>query len=123
MNPVEFNLKYTIPAHLSRKWEDVVKTNRADVIHNMATAVIAINERERQLTTEQVRESLDQADALIEEAKELLRNPVTWAKALHGMGKDEARDMLRANEKLIAEYNLKDVINRAWKIRYAQRGQ
>ena len=123
MNPIEFNLKYTMPAHLSRKWKDLIKENRADVIHNMAAAIVAINERERRLTTEQVREKIEQADALINEAKELLRNPDTWAKALNAMSKGEARDMLRANEELIAKENLKDVINRAWKIRYAQRRQ
>ena len=123
MNHYEFNLKYTMPSHLILKWKDILKSGRADVIHNMCAAIIAINERERRLTTEQVRERIEQADALINEAKELLRNPDTWAKALNGISKGEARDMLRANEELIEEYNIKDVINQAWKIRYAQRGQ
>lgn len=119
----DFHRHYTIPAHLQHKWEQLIQAGRYGPVMNMAAAIVAINERERHLSAEQVRESIEQADAMIDEALTALRDPATWVRALAGVSKADAINMMRRHDDLVRKFRLEQVINQAWKTRYAPKAQ
>lgn len=119
----DFHRHYTIPAHLQHKWKQLIEAGSYAPVMNMAAAIVAINEQERSLSAEQVRERIEQADALIDEALKSLRDPATWVRALAGISKADAMNMMRCHEDIVKKFRLENVINEAWKIRYAPKAQ